>query len=243
MNKLLPAEFHPYPYPHVRLWIAEDDDEFLETLGNFLGDKGREIRLFNNGQKVLEALKSGESFEIIITDLVMPGSDGLSILKEVKAYHPESMVIIMTGYASLDTAIQAIRGGAYDYIRKPFKLDELGIIVNNACEKVSLLRENRCLLQKLNESMEELEELRRNWEEHRVMILGMDVRSMNKKISELDLVFNQIPPGYDSKRIDFRDKALNHLERLIQLKKEGLIDHNEFLSFKKILLQKIDGLY
>ncbi len=62
----------------------------------------------------------------------------------------------MTGYASLDTAIQAIRGGAYDYIRKPFKLDELEVIVKNAGEKIALIRENRRLLQRLKDAMEKM---------------------------------------------------------------------------------------
>ncbi|MEI9475288.1 MAG: response regulator, partial [Deltaproteobacteria bacterium] len=133
--------------PDLRIWIAEDDDEFREVLGNSLAKKRRDIRLFKDGREILEAIP-GSNFDILIADLVMPGADGIQTLNEVKRLHPDRIVIIMTGYASIDSAIQAIRGGAYDYIRKPFKLEELEIVIKNASEKIALIRENKYLLQR-----------------------------------------------------------------------------------------------
>jgi len=227
----------------IHIWVAEDDEEFREVLGNFLARKDRVIQLFKNGQEVLEAMKKG-SLDLLITDLMMPGADGIQILKEVKRLDPESMVIIMTGYASLDTAIQAIRGGAYDYIRKPFKLDELEIVVHNSCEKISLMRENRRLLQRLKETMEEMKNLKINWEQHRTDILDFCLMfTHDQKISEIELALNQmnpIPPDYDFKRQDFQKKMVDPLEKLIDFKKEGFIDEVEFVALKKKLLQKLE---
>ena len=111
-----------------------------------------------NGQEAIRDFKN-QPYDLVIADLMLPGADGLQVLKEVKARYPECEVIIITGYASLDTAIQAIRGGAYDYIRKPFKLEELEVAVKNASEKIPLIRENRHLLQQLKDTMGEMDGL------------------------------------------------------------------------------------
>jgi YesN/AraC family two-component response regulator len=175
----------------------------------------------------------------VITDLKMSGADGLQVLEEAKRYHPESIVIIMTGYASLDTAIRAIRGGAYDYIRKPFKIDELKIVVHNACEKIFLLRENQRLLEKLQETMIEMKNLRQSWDENLAQLFGPPLPSPEASLSEVDVTLKQIPPDYDLRKKDVREKAVYDLEKLIRLRREGSIDENEFFLFKKMLLKKL----
>ena len=176
------------------IWIAEDDDEFRETLGKSLGQETREIRLFSDGGELIEFLKRDRSFDIIIADLLMPGADGLHVLEKSKKYNPDGVVIIMTGYASLDTAIQAIRGGAYDYIRKPFKLDEIEIIVKNACEKIALVRENRRLLQRLKETMEEMKEINRSQAKVPESRDSLSPLDLDYRISEMDLLLKQMVP-------------------------------------------------
>lgn len=236
MNEMVPRM--------MRIWIAEDDDEFRVILENALAREERTVRSFKNGHEVLEALEK-EVFDILLTDLMMPGMDGIQILKEVKRVHPESVVIIITGYAPLDTAIQAIRGGAYDYICKPFKLEELEIIIKNAFEKISLMRENMRLLQKLKETVDELNHSRGTWDEHFANILGLCwMVSNDQKNSEMQLILNQInpmPPDYDLNRSEVREKKLDGLEKLIQYKKEGFIDQTEFSLLKKIWLHRLNG--
>lgn len=226
---------------NLRIWIAEDDDELREILGNSLANEDREIQLFKDGKEVLAAMPGG-SFDILITDLVMPGADGIHILKEVKRFHPDRMVIIMTGYASIDSAIQAIRGGAYDYIRKPFKLEELEIIIKHASEKISLVRQNRDLLQRLEATIGEMNHLKNIWEKHLTNIFGLySMMDHDQKISEMALILNQLnpaPPDDDLRKNDFPDKSLPVLEKLIQFRKEGLIDEPEFLAFKRRLLKE-----
>jgi DNA-binding response OmpR family regulator len=225
----------------IRIWIAEDDDELREILGTALKGGTRDIRLFQNGQSVIDSIQK-KDFDILITDLMMPGADGIQILKEVKRFYPESIVIIMTGYASLDSAIQAIRGGAYDYIRKPFKLDELEIIINNACEKISLQRENRRLIEELKETKEELNSLRTTWDDHLSNVRGMlKERSHEETDSDMEFLLHQInplPPDYDLKRKESQENAIDNLERLIYLRKTGFLSEEEFLSLKKKLLDK-----
>ena len=146
----------------IQVLVVEDDDSFREMILGFLKKPKRDISAEKNGKEAIQALQS-HPFDLVISDLMMPGADGMEVLREAKKRNPDCVVILITGYASLDSALQAIRGGAYDYLRKPFKLDQLEIVVNNACEKISLIRENQRLLQKLKESMEEMKDLRENF--------------------------------------------------------------------------------
>jgi len=225
----------------LRIWIAEDDDEFREILGSFLARERRTLRLFKDGREVLEALPEGP-FDILIADLRMPGADGIQILNEVKRLHPDRIVIIMTGYASIDSTIQAIRGGAYDYIRKPFKFEELEIVIKNASERIALIRENHSLLQKLKETVEEMNHMKKVWEEHLSNMVDLYARvSPDQRLSEMELILSQLNPAFPDQDIpkrEFSDNALRVLEKLIQFRKEELIDETEFLAFKKMLLKK-----
>lgn len=229
--------------PDIRIWIAEDDEELREVLGESLAHGTRDVRLFENGQAVLEAALHS-TFDILISDLMMPGADGIQVLHEVKRLHPESVVILMTGYASLDSAIRAIRGGAYDYIQKPFKLGELQVVIDNACEKVSLMRENRCLLQKVKEAREEMSQLREIWGGQLADLLGhWRERPCEEADAEMELILRQInpvSPDADVYQKVFQVKALDGLERLIHFRKEGFLSEEEFLSLKRCFFQNLD---
>jgi len=142
----------------VRVLIAEDDRAFRALLAETLQQPGREIRLAANGREALEALKE-TPYDLLITDIRMPEMGGMELLKEAKRLCPNILVIIITGYASLETAIQALKEGAYDYIRKPFNLEELKVSVENACVRILLERENRRLLEDLKEAYRKLQAL------------------------------------------------------------------------------------
>jgi CheY-like chemotaxis protein len=227
-----------HSYDSIQILIAEDDDSLREILWNVLQNPQRVIQLSKNGEEAIQALKKSP-FDLVITDLMMSGADGLQVLEEAKRCHPESIVIIMTGYASLDTAIRAIRGGAYDYIRKPFKIEELDIVVRNACEKIFLLRENKRLLQRLQETMAEMKNLRKTWDENMTNMFATPLIPLDQGVSEMDVILKQIPPDYDLKKKDSREKAIQDLEKLIRLKREGSIDEQEFFLFKKMLVNKL----
>ena len=228
----------PLSLETFRLLIAEDDDAFRDILREVLQKPNRVIEAYKDGQEAIAVLQQSR-FDIVITDLRMSGADGLQVLQEAKRSHPDSIVIIMTGYASLDSAIAAIRGGAYDYIRKPFKVDELEIIVHNACEKIFLVRENQRLLRRLQETMAEMKKLRQSWEENLTRVFDNSPPSPEGPLLEMDVTLKQIPPDYDLRRKDSREKALQELDKLIRLRREGSLDEKEFLLLKKMLLKKI----
>jgi DNA-binding response OmpR family regulator len=223
----------------IRMLIAEDDEILGTMLREFLQKPERELHIQKNGQEAIRDFKK-QPYDVVIADLMLPGADGLRVLKEVKSIYPECEVIIITGYASLDTAIQAIRGGAYDYIRKPFKLEELEVAVKNASEKISLIRENRQLLQRLKEAMGEMDGLQRAWDDFLVQTSSRDTQPAGPfSEADLNITLKQLPPDFDQTRKEFQEKALNILDRLTKLRKQDLIGEDEFLSFKQILLEKI----
>jgi DNA-binding NtrC family response regulator len=223
----------------IRMLIAEDDEILGSMLRDFLQKPERALQVKKNGQEAIRDFNN-QPYDIVIADLMLPGADGLQVLKEVKARYPECEVIIITGYASLDTAIQAIRGGAYDYIRKPFKLEELEVAVKNASEKILLIRENRHLLQKLKDTMGEMDGLHQAWDEFLAQTVQRDSRPAGPfSEADLNITLKQLPPDFDLTRKEFQEKALIILDRLTSLRKQDLIGEEEFLSFKQILLEKI----
>ena len=225
------------PSDTIQILIAEDDDSFREMIQDFLKTPQRTIFSFKNGQEAIQALRQGR-FDLVISDLMMPGADGMEVLREAKERNPDSVVILVTGYASLDSALRAIRGGAYDYIRKPFKLDELEIVVKNACEKILLVRENKGLLRRLREALEEMNRRERSPGGMPAPVLEPLAPKADRKIFEMDVFLNQLaPPNYEALPQEPRETAIQDLEKLIQLRKEGFIDALEFYSLKKMLLE------
>jgi len=224
---------------NIQILIAEDDDSFREIIQDFLKNSQRIISSFKNGQEAVQGLRKTQ-FDLVITDLMMPGADGMEVLRQAKERNPDCVVILITGYASLDSALQAIRGGAYDYIRKPFKLDELEIVVKNACEKIILVRENKGLLQKLKETMDEVRRLEIPPGKKTISAYEPSPVPNNRKISEMDVLLNQMaPPKYEIPQQEPHEKTIEDLEKLIQLRKDGFIDALEFYSLKKVLLEPI----
>ncbi len=142
----------------LKLLIAEDERPLRALLFEELQDAGREIKLAANGLEALDLLKE-EFFDLLITDIKMPGMSGIELLKEAKRLQPHLLVIIITGYATLESAIEALKEGAYDYIRKPFSLEELRVSVDNACARILLEKENRRLLEDLKKAYERLKEV------------------------------------------------------------------------------------
>jgi DNA-binding NtrC family response regulator len=125
----------------VKLLVAEDDPEMLALLERHLERDGYHVIAVNGGALALGRLWA-ESFDVVLTDLKMPGVDGMEILRVSRAAQPEARVILMTAYASIDTAIQAIREGAFHYVAKPFRFEEISLMVKKAVEDRQLRAEN-----------------------------------------------------------------------------------------------------
>lgn len=104
--------------------VVEDEGILREALVDYLSSEGHKVDSADDGEKGLEKFKS-VNYDVMIIDLKLPGRDGISILKEVKAKNPETKVIIITAYPTIETAVEAMRAGAIDYLPKPFEIDQL----------------------------------------------------------------------------------------------------------------------
>lgn len=139
-----------------RLLIVEDDQILREMLEHYLKTDGFTVDVAVNGRDGYEKHKQN-SYDLIITDLNMPQMTGIELVQKVREFDDFVEFIIVTGYATLESAVEAVRIGAFDYIVKPFKLDELRVAVKNACDKIMLKKTNRELLEKLKGFHEEID--------------------------------------------------------------------------------------
>ncbi|HJZ83929.1 MAG TPA: sigma-54 dependent transcriptional regulator, partial [Polyangia bacterium] len=128
-----------------RILIVDDEASMREFLSICLRRAGYAVEPASGGPEALRKLDGDSDFDVVVTDLKMPGSGGLDVLDAVKKRAPSTEVIVITAYATPETAIAAMKRGAYDYLTKPFKVDEIEVVVARAMEKRALVRENRLL--------------------------------------------------------------------------------------------------
>ncbi|MEW5900189.1 MAG: sigma-54 dependent transcriptional regulator [Acidobacteriota bacterium] len=121
--------------------VIDDEPIIHEVLGQLLTSEGFEVELSSNGEEALEK-QSAQAFDVTLLDLLMPGLDGIEVLKAIKKIDPFAVIIIITAYGSVESAIAAMKMGAYDYIQKPFKHDELLLTIKRALEHKNLQDEN-----------------------------------------------------------------------------------------------------
>jgi len=136
---------------NTRILVVDDDSDLRLTLCEYLESRNFAVSSARNGSEAVTMIQSRKwTFDIIFTDLVMPpGPDGMEVLKAAKKHNPLCYVVVMTGYSSIETAIESIRCGAFDYLTKPFKLAEIEILANRIVEYLTLLDDNQKLSAKL----------------------------------------------------------------------------------------------
>ena len=132
----------------TRVLVVDDEQSMRELLGIMLKQVGYDVTLADGGETAVEALKN-DAFDLVITDLRMRKVDGLAVLRAAKEHSPRTVVLVVTAFASTETAVEAMKLGAYDYVTKPFKLDELRLTIANALERKRLQDENRELKRQL----------------------------------------------------------------------------------------------
>jgi len=135
-----------------RILVVDDEKNILEIMRMALLDDGYDVITTAKPENALKLIQEN-IFDALITDIKMANMDGITLLKKAKEIHPEMVVILITAYASVETAIQSLRAGAYDYITKPFRIEELKIRLSTAIEKMKLKRENVILRKNLQENM------------------------------------------------------------------------------------------
>ncbi len=124
-----------------RILVVDDESGMRDFLSIMLKKDGYDVALAESGEEALRSVQK-EIFDLVITDVKMPGIDGIDVLKAVKEASPETIVIVITAFAATETAVEAMKLGAYDYITKPFKVDEIRLVIQKALEKSRLRREN-----------------------------------------------------------------------------------------------------
>ncbi|MGQ9654479.1 MAG: sigma-54-dependent transcriptional regulator, partial [Thermodesulfobacteriota bacterium] len=134
----------------TKILVVDDEPRVLELLGDFLRGQGMEVTLADNGTEALACLER-EEYDALLTDLKMPGIGGLEILERSRQLSFPPMAIVCTGYGSIDSAVQAMRLGAFDYITKPLRLEEIRLVLDKALAFRQLHRDNLQLRKQLKE--------------------------------------------------------------------------------------------
>lgn len=144
-----------------RLLVVDDEAAQVEALCRTLEDEGYSVRGFTGAGSALDALRTG-AFDIVLTDLTMPGMDGIAFLNAARDIDPRLAGIVMTGHGSIATAVEAMKAGALDYILKPFDLRVILRVLARTQAMLRLRRENAALLARLSQRTEELETANRD---------------------------------------------------------------------------------
>ena len=124
--------------------IVEDDARLRDALCQITAKEGYQPTGVESGEEALEKA-SGHVYALVISDLKLPGISGMEVLQSIRMVTPDTSIIIITAYASVDTAVEAMKNGAEDYLVKPFSLDEIRIIINRVMEKRGILIDNALL--------------------------------------------------------------------------------------------------
>jgi two-component system, NtrC family, response regulator HydG len=126
--------------------VADDEADICELFAEFIREQGFTVATVQDGRAAVAELgRAPGLYQIVFTDLSMPGADGFEVLRAARAANPSVYVVIVTGYASIDTAIQAVRDGANDYLAKPSSLKQIGLVLQRADEHLKLNRSNEVI--------------------------------------------------------------------------------------------------
>ena len=134
-----------------KILIVEDESVIRDVLRRLFRPEGYELEMVGRGDEAIELLNKKSDFDVVITDLMLPGASGIEVLKASRELNPEASVILITAYATVDSAVDAMKAGAFDYMTKPFNNDQVLLTVKKALERSHLLLENRQLKQELNQ--------------------------------------------------------------------------------------------
>jgi len=205
----------PHLPPH-RLLLVDDDPVLRETLGEVLRHEGFLVSQAASGEEAEQLLlASRPPFDLVLTDLVMPGKSGMDVLKKALEISPTCTVLVLSGFASVREAIEAMDLGAYGMVTKPLHLDQFRNILRRLMERIDLLHQR-----------DELQ--------HRVRQLQEQVEKLEASKGRMEMLAQRIsPPPMESGA-----EALDDLERLAGLRTRGLLTEEQFEHAKRALLSR-----
>lgn len=141
----------------ISILIVDDEASVRDSLYSWFIEDGYIVECAENAKKALSIIET-KSFDIVLADVKMPGMDGLEMQRRIKTLNKDAIVIIMTAFASVDTAVRALKDGAFDYITKPFDPDDLSHLIRNATKQIDLQKENEVLKEKVS-NLDNVEDL------------------------------------------------------------------------------------
>jgi len=227
------------------LLIVDDDVAVLEIMWNIVHQiEGLHVEKTNNPHRALEILKR-QPFHMLLTDLVMPDLNGLDLMKKAREIHPEISIAVVTGFGDLELAMGAIKAGAYGYVHKPFRPEELALIIHNMLEKQEILK-------RLAQQDEEIEHLKGELNSCQLSEgdLRQDLESLQEKLDAIgipsDKAGNNFMEAINRAAQEKVKKTLTNdlareLTNLDSLLEEKKITEDEFKRFREHILKRTYG--
>jgi CheY-like chemotaxis protein len=221
----------------VRVVVADDDEIFQEILAEAVEETGASAELASDGLAALEKLSAGD-FDILISDLNMPRMDGLTLLRQVRTLYPHILSILITGFGSLESAIQALRLGAYDYIQKPFMVEQVSVTVRNAVDRVRTYKEKATLIREIEKLHRRIYSLEgKHYSDCKVFDRSGNLMS-GPLLADLP-AFR--PDAFLEKPLGNPNRAIVSLEALKGLRRDGIISDSELRRLKQLIIDKIES--
>ncbi|MCK5118318.1 MAG: response regulator [Candidatus Latescibacteria bacterium] len=184
---------------HPRVLVVDDEEDIRYILHEILYAEGYEVVSARNGAEGIERVEAERSkFDLILIDLIMPEIDGIQVLRNVKQCDPDIGAVMMTGYASVDSAVRCMKLGAYDYITKPFRKIEITVKLDEAFQKRRLMLNNKQLIRKLEQKNCELDQIRKKieqWNVHLEQKVGLQTKKLHEGTDFLQSIFHAIRDG------------------------------------------------
>jgi DNA-binding NtrC family response regulator len=173
---------------NIRVLVVDDDADLRAALSDYLLQMDVQVRAAADvveAQRLIQTEKI--PFDLVLTDLKIPGGTGMDVLRAAHTRSSETLVTIITGYGTMETAIEAIRFGAYNYITKPFSLNEIGVQVRNMIERVAISRENARLSLRLQELYKQVNDIQSKRAEYAQLYEGLksQLRENSRKLDRL----------------------------------------------------------
>jgi DNA-binding NtrC family response regulator len=200
----------------ARAAVIDDEGEVLDLIEQILKEEGLCVRRFSRAEDLLEDLPE-QAFDVIISDLILPGLSGLELLEMLHSMNIDTPFVLITGYASLDTAIQAVNRGAFYYIKKPFTIEEIRLVINRLRQRQDLLEEVKVLKEQISRMQ--------------ALLAGKAEEGIPDSPSEIPRMVTT--SGYDL------NKLADTIKHLGALRADGIITDEEFGAYKGKLLKRI----
>ncbi len=216
-----------------RLLIVDDEKLHLEALCTLLLDAGYEVTGCEDPNQAMRVLRE-QSFDLLLSDLQMPDMDGVELARQAAAVDPDLVAVLMTGHASLDSAVEAMKAGVLDYIYKPFRMSEIMPVVLRALEVRRLRVENRALLKKVTDANTQLEAANKELDNFAARI-AHDLRSFMHVIQGFAGLLSRI----SAERLN--DKERSYLKRIIDASARGGLLIDDLLVFARLGTRPIES--